>query len=150
MRYFVYLFFLPFVLAGLGVAGYGLFVLRQAARSSAWPSTDGQIVKSEVACNDGCYAPQIVYSYAVDGQGFHGSEIGFGNRISSSDIRHASEHCGKYPAEAKVNVYYDPDDPQTAVLEPGITKKSWLGLAFGLGFALFGAWFCLIFWLSDF
>jgi hypothetical protein len=42
-----------------------------------------------------------------------------------------------------------PDHPPTAVpfLEPGITKRAFIPMAFGLGFAIFGGWFALLSWL---
>jgi hypothetical protein len=33
------------------------------------------------------------------------------------------------------------------VLEPGITKRAFIPMAFGLGFAIFGGWFALLSWL---
>src|SRR5438876_774863 len=110
VRFFAYAICIPFILAGLAIAIYGLIVIRQASRSTNWPRVDGQITTSEISCRDGNYAPTIVYTYSVAGELHHGTEIGFGNRVSSSDGRHASTYCGKYPVGAIVSVYFDPED----------------------------------------
>jgi hypothetical protein len=149
MRYFPYLVCLPIVLVGIGVAVLGVRTIRKANLSANWPTTDGSILKSEIACAEGRYEPMVVYRYAVDGKPHQGTEIGFGNRISSSDSRHATSYSDKYQVGALVTVYYDPENPNTAVLEPGVTKKTYITITFGLGFAIIGTWFGLIAWLFD-
>lgn len=48
MRLFAYFICVPFILAGLGVATYGLMVLSKAARSSSWPRAEGRIGRLKV------------------------------------------------------------------------------------------------------
>jgi hypothetical protein len=68
---------------------------------------------------------------------------------AASDGRYARTCVARYQVGAPVAVYYDPKEPTTAVREPGISKKSFITLAFGLGIAFFGGWFCLPTWLFD-
>jgi hypothetical protein len=149
MRYFPYCFAGIFVLAGLVIAVFGLVALGRAQRSARWAKTDGHITRSEVVVDGASYAPAVVYSYTVAGAQYQGTDITCGAKVSSGDGAYARACTARYQVGAPVAVYFDPDEPTAAVLEPGISRKSFIPLVFGLGFASFGAWFCLMFWLFE-
>src|SRR3569832_1286814 len=44
----------------------------------------------------------------------------------------------KYPAGAKVQVYYDPANPENATIEPGAVRGDWIVFAIGLASTLVG------------
>jgi hypothetical protein len=148
MKYIPYYISGAFCLVGLAAAVYGLFVIRKARESAGWPVAEGQVVHSQVDRNEeGAYAPDVRYSYVIEGVQFTGRCIQAGVYVSSSDDSDASRCVSRYPKGARVDVAYNPANPAEAVLEPGLRKRSFLFLAFGLGFSMFGAWFCLLFWL---
>jgi len=61
--------------------------------------------------------------------------VSFG-QYGSSSRSHAEEIVNRYPTGRTVAVYYDPSDPGTAVLEPGVTWSSYMILGIGLSFVL--------------
>ena len=44
----------------------------------------------------------------------------------------------RFPTGTKVLVYYDPEQPDHATLEPGPGQGDWLVFALGLGTLIFG------------
>jgi hypothetical protein len=66
------------------------------------------------------YALDFACDYAVGGRGYQLHNVQFGvGRVSSRKL--IDELAKKYPAGSSVTVRYDPDDPQTAVLESADT-----------------------------
>jgi hypothetical protein len=49
----------------------------------------------------------------------------------------------RYPVDKKVTVYYDPDDPNIAILEPELYSPFFVPLFFGVLFVLMG---CFVLW----
>jgi hypothetical protein len=50
----------------------------------------------------------------------------------------ATSYVRKYPVGAKVPVYYNPDQPDQATLEPGLTRGDWMIPALGIAAMAFG------------
>lgn len=132
-----------FLLIGYFVAFHvGKPILDDARASAAWPSVDGVVERSEVTTHRGhekqtMYSPEVAYRYNVDGKDFQGSMVAFGGDFSSNNSSHAYAVTEQYPVGKEVSVYYEPDAPGHAVLEPGVTWKSYL--AFGIGLAFLAA-----------
>ncbi len=145
------LFILIFVVVGLGIAAFGARSLIHARASSTWPHVPGEIKHSEInqsSDSDGTsYSPLVRYSYSVSGQSFTGERICFGLAKMSAGYQFAQAYIERYRVGSAVLVYYDPTQPSSSVLEPGISKRAFMPIAFGLGFAIFGGWFALLFWL---
>ena len=51
----------------------------------------------------------------------------------------AEEIVARYPKGTRIKVYYDPDTPGNAVLEPGDTLRAWLTIGFGAVLMIVGA-----------
>ena len=98
-----------------------------------WPSTGGQVVCSEVKsywCNFGhspfgtCYKPKVQYQYSIGGRTYLSNQISFG----SPDIgnRHnrtpAEMYIYNYPPGKQVIVYYNPQNPAYAVMQPSTAE----------------------------
>ena len=137
---FSYISFGIFVFVGLASVVYGLIVLYQARRSATWPSTEGVITQARVVRAGYSYARAVVYSYTVDGVRCQGEDIAAGPVLTSITDAYARKCLARYPVGTPIAVYYDPENPAIAVLEPGLSKKSFVPLAFGLFFATFSGW----------
>lgn len=77
-----------FLLAGLGVAGWGVVLLREAQASSAWPSVTGRVADVRVESNTRKgktrFKPIVRYEYEVDGRahvGGAGTDSGHGRFV---------------------------------------------------------------------
>lgn len=126
------LFFLPFLLIGLGTM-YALLVKPlmyvQAARN--WVETPCQIVSSELKVHRGedtTYSVEIVYTYKVNGKQYESSRYDFIG--GSSSARAANQAIvNQYPAGAAAVCFVDPNDPAEAVIN---REFSWMFLALAI------------------
>lgn len=146
------LFFAVFILAGGIVAGFGVRNIIQAHESRNWLPADGKITASEVerrrsSKGRGSYSPSVKYEYTVDGQKYDGETIAIGMKNVSAGQGFARRFVSKYPAGKSVQVFYNPALPGHSVLEPGLSKRSFILFAFGISFALVGTCFATVAWL---
>ena len=99
-----------------------------------YATTPGTIVSSKVATADSddgtVYGVKIEYTYSVDGQTYNGTRYRFGDQWKSSDHQWAYLAVAKFPAGAKVPVYYSPRHHQEAVLVTGLEGADLFLLAF--------------------
>ncbi|MCA9954172.1 MAG: DUF3592 domain-containing protein [Anaerolineales bacterium] len=124
---------LVFMAVGVGISIWGWSVLQNARVSESWPATDGEILSSVVredTDEDGTsYFGDVTYRYFVADVAYTSDNVSFGQYGGERD--HAEEIVARYPAGSGVTVHYDPADPETAVLEPGVTWSSYFMLAMG-------------------
>ena len=96
-------------------------------RDPALVANDGTVITSRVVSrttnehgannSDLTNTPLVEYEYQVNDQSFRGDRIMIGGGKSEVELEYV---LGRYPLGAKVVVYYNPADPQQAVLERGI------------------------------
>ena len=96
----------------------------EAKASKEWPTVEGVIAHAELSKtrdSDGneMYSANINYDYTVDGKQYNSSGINTVNGSTSSQSS-VKKTLKKYAEGTKVTVHYDPEFPNTAVLEPGI------------------------------
>ncbi|MCA9912229.1 MAG: DUF3592 domain-containing protein [Anaerolineae bacterium] len=130
----------------LGRAGYFLW---QGLRSRGWLQTTGTISEAWVSVtfdtdndrNQRNYL-KVTYSYVVDGKTYEGKRVRYGDVENEGRRKQkALEKMAKSYRDQPIQiVYYNPENPQQAVLERGLRPFSVLvnvlyGL-FALGFAI--------------
>jgi hypothetical protein len=135
-----------FLLVGLGIGAVMVLNLIRGRRSRHWPIVPGVVLDSQVNSytdDEGTrmYGVAITYRYEVDGYEFSGNRRTFGE-FNSNNRGRAERIVAQYLPGSDVQVYYDPDDPTKAVLEPGTNSTSILFLLLplifiGLGLAGF-------------
>ncbi len=121
---------------------YNLLRLRRDMEASrAWIKIDGNIVVSEVkiplshTSDDQSDVDAVVrYRYVVGGQNRESDRIKFGGQPSLS-LGFADTLVAKYPVGRQVDVYYDPKDPKSAVLEPRRQDNLLVQFALAITFA---------------
>ncbi|WP_346854458.1 DUF3592 domain-containing protein [uncultured Draconibacterium sp.] len=98
-------------------------IAEEAEASKSWPQVQGVISFSELnktRDSDGndMYSASVQYSYSVDGKEYSGSNIRTvdGQTSVKGSVKKTLK---KYETGTSVSVYYDPEFPNTAVLEPG-------------------------------
>ena len=134
------------LLWGGGCLSYSMnHTIRLDAQSREWPTADGTIVLAELSPRPG--APpdswgdlRFRYTYSVAGTAYEGERISlFGTKGVYGSPREMQEAIvAKYPPGRQVKVYYDPEDPRAALLEPGGYSGSGGSVRFGLGVAVAG------------
>jgi len=127
------------LLLGVGFSVWGWGLIANARLSLSWPTTTGTVVHSEVTSHDSrsdgkttrMYSADVHYRYTVNGGQYSSDRVTLGDS-STSSAGGKQEIVGRYPAGARVMVYYDPDYPQSALLEAGPVFITYLPFAFGL------------------
>ena len=99
---------------------------RVADVSLSWPETEGVISDSyihvhEESDDDGLsstwYETRIRYSYTVNGEGYYGNSITLlSTGPDTTDKGEVETFITDYPKGLPVKVFYDPENPQTAIL----------------------------------
>ena len=118
--------------------GIGWFSRQKVKASRAWPSTPGRVTGSGVEESSGSeggtvYRAAVHYTYAIGGREFNNNRRVFGDTVSSSNRGAAERAAARFVVGSTAPVYYNPANPQDAVLE---RTSGVAGLMFGLG-ALF-------------
>ncbi len=119
------------------IFGYASFTA--GAASESWPSVEGKITASKISesgpHDNRTLRAHVSYQYEVNENIHRSDRVDFNSAgMSSSQRGDIQEITRKYPVGRSVTVYYDPDDPNISVLEPGVK----LGAAFMLGMICIG------------
>lgn len=130
---------LVFFAVGAGLMVWGGIIVRNASESKGWPLAQGEIIASYVKTSDDqdgiTYFADIEFQYVVNDRRLTADTVNFGE-YGTSNRNHAADIVAKYPVGKVVNVYYNPEEPETAVLEPGVTWSSYVLLLMGLLFII--------------
>lgn len=125
-----------FIVVGLLISAYGWRAFQKGKRSGAWPSVSGEICETHLASEENDLLPAIFFSYTVADQGYRCQhKFPPGTMPMPGFAQHQLE---KYPLGSTTTVYYNPQQPEQAVLEPGRASDDWLILAVGIGFTAIG------------
>ena len=95
----------------------------EAKASKEWPSVKGiithaELIKSRDSDGNDMYSANVQYEYSVENKKYSDSGI----RVSDAKTSvksNVKKTLRKYAVGTTVTVYYDPEFPNTAVLEPG-------------------------------
>ncbi len=141
----VVFFGLGAIFVGVGINGY-----REGQETKSWPSTTGHVISADVDekietrrdMNDRqrteyTYTPAVRYEYTV------GERTYLGHRVKADDYGGSPDRAygivNRYPAGSDVTVFYNPDEPDQAVLETGAdTMGVYLFGGIGALFAVIG------------
>jgi hypothetical protein len=112
---------------------------KQARAMKRWPTTEGQIVRSEVVTTQQhhrrpsrsrgdysvtMYVPRIVYSYEVGGHRYESDNVGWSTSSNRASV--AEKQVRRHPLQSRVRVFHDPDDPAQATLSPSVGIIPWI------------------------
>lgn len=144
-----------FACIGLFFAGSALLNIARSIAARSWRPVPGKILTSDVSTNltqssspvGAGYDPKITYEYEVGGISYTGTNLNF-SRFRTNSPSQASRTVRKYPTGAAVTIYYNPMNPERAVLEPGKIAPHISGLILGIALALFGTFFGFGGWLG--
>lgn len=140
MACFVLLLLLAF---GLFVGWLAVCSAVDGWRSKSWPHTTGTIITSALVDDgSGQAGLHILYQYTVGTNVYESMRVAYG--VNNDTYMEKYERCLRYIEGGPVSVCYNPKDPTTAVLEPGVRGCRLLCFLTGL-LAFLGY---LIWWLS--
>jgi len=123
-----------FIIASLGVTGWSLHTIFTAGRRLKWPNVNGIIEESSPG--------SILFSYHVKEQDYHHTMDISMDMTPGQEI--ATSHVSKYPQGKEVIVYYQPENPENATIEPALANDVWLIFILSIAAALTGAIFLFL------
>jgi hypothetical protein len=143
-----------FAVAAIFLFGFCITMAYYGLKSSDWKSTQGQVISSKVIMEQDdsgdissrrtIYKPEVVYSYSVIKQKLTSNEINPPLNYSGTYFNGAwqtEDVLQKYPLNSAVTVFYNPEDPGQACLEPGINYSTFsIIFVFSLIFAVVPLW----------
>ena len=102
-------------LAGIGITIWGWKILADSKIIKQWPTVKGAIEES-IERPEKDLLPHIVFSYQVQGEQYQ-------RKFDFPEGTHPlpefnQAYLKKYPVGKNVMVYYNPEKPETATLEP--------------------------------
>lgn len=130
------------------IAGVIVYKMAEVRRAARWPSVQGRIVRCglrtvDSKTADGAHGrgnvPDVEYAFSVDGVDYRGKRIGIGEILPNSPEVEAAVEL--YRVGRTGPVYYNPDNPEEAVLErdPPVSPRTMYAIAAGVmlvGFAV--------------
>ena len=131
-----------FALGGVAMTLRGWIVWQRSKKVKAWPKTKGEIISAEISATEfNEPLPKVMFSYRIGEADYNVDE-------NFQDVSMSRERCTeiveKYPADSAVDVYYDPNDPANATLDPSLKKDDWVVLVVGILVAVFGVLMLLL------
>ncbi len=119
---------------------------RRAEASERWPQVEGIIEASWVDENkiQGTYVPNVEYVYVVGNKTLIGKRIGQ-HQVECESRKDAEAMIAPYFVKSRHAVYYDPNAPADAMLEPGVTFGNYGMFAVPPVILLIG---CVAWWLA--
>lgn len=136
-----------FIIIGTFVCIDGIGIILKANETYSWEKAPGVITSSEIIDPNLCYAKNkgchvnIQYMYIADGIKHHNNSIFIGgHRVNATGLAISSgkQYLVMYPLGRQTPVYYDPKNPQNAVLQRGWSKLTFTGFKLGILFAFGG------------
>ncbi|MGA3189117.1 MAG: DUF3592 domain-containing protein [Bryobacteraceae bacterium] len=133
--------FSALVMGAVALSGLYLFIkgihrIYLATESAKWPTTAGTVVGSETTrtvSDEGDRSESVSFStntlirYEVNGQEYFTDVLYFGQTVGSSDKSEAALQRLQFPANKPVTISYNPANPATGVLKPGLHAEAfWL------------------------
>ncbi len=121
------IFIIIFIFMGLFAIAWGTVRAREAIQAKSWPVASGTIIKSKVTevriSDSGIRVARLCleldYIYLVGDKIYDGHRLNagwhcFGSQSMVEDV------IARYPTGKQVKVYYNPKNPASSMLEPGL------------------------------
>lgn len=143
------MFFFSFFMAmGMLFVGIGTIAYFDAQEVKDWPTTTGTVtntwVREEYSSGSRNspshydYYPEVEYTYKVNGATYYGNQL-VKIETGYSSFVDAQSYNDRYATGTQVTVYYNPDNPNEAVLEQNSDVQALMFPGIGALFALIGA-----------
>jgi len=115
------LWFFVLGIVGLLISGW---IHRQAWGSLFWPETVGALTYVHYAVNGPSAILDLTYAYTVEKHDYESAHVQFGSDKSAA--QHYIDRLTLGDSLEKVPVYYNPSQPEQAVLRRGMPLVDWL------------------------
>jgi hypothetical protein len=122
--FFIFVFFA----AGIAAIIFGYRNRQKATESQNWPEVVGTITRVEVRKDTDTdaegftttsFVPEIEYQYQINDEVYTSEKFSFGSTQTFNSRKKAEEALNQYPLNGSLPVYYNPQEPNEAVLVQG-------------------------------
>ena len=138
---------------GIVFAIWGGMAVMEARSATDWPETQGEVTGSRVihtinsnqkSKKQWYYQAEIKYRYEVDGLEYISDRLDFGTykHKYKSEV-YPTGTTNKYPVGKNVTVYYDPIDPEQAVISREVKMNTYTNLLAGIFATIVGVFLFL-------
>ena len=140
-----------FIILGSWLCIKGIKKCLSASRSKNWTQVQCLVLSSIIeesknSDGDPMFEAKVSYQYHHNGSRYIGNKIYFGYG-SSSEKNDSLEIINLLPEGKTISVYFNPENPNEAVLIPGIQRFTLINVWGGFGFAFLGIWFLVMWYL---
>jgi Protein of unknown function (DUF3592) len=109
------------IAVGLGLGAFFVMAMRRMLATRSWSVGRAQVLESYVNDSENSLALHVKYSYIVRGTRYVSDTIApnnyaYDNPACKASLASMQKMLAPYPVGATVPVYFDPQDPQKAVL----------------------------------
>ena len=118
--FYIFLIFLPMIMMAAAMV---IFKVGEAEQAAGWSQASARIISSGIEVRHHQFegststvknVPVVQYEFTAKGRKWHGNRISIGEDYGGANTEAT---LAKYKPGVTVTVYYDPKDPQQAVLE---------------------------------
>jgi hypothetical protein len=113
-------------LLGLAIILQSVLTIYHDRQSLQWPAASGTVTHCEARFRHGKHSGwevNISYRFQANGQYYTNNRISLANPNGGGPKPEVNTFVANHPARSTVTVYFDPQHPQTAVLEPGAEEE---------------------------
>jgi hypothetical protein len=119
------------IVVGIGVGIYFLWTLKRQLATRKWPAVSGKVLESSILEDSDSFELYVKYNYTVGGKTYISERIApnkytYENPAAST----LKQMIAPYPAGKTVIVYFDPQNPQNALLKNH--DSMWVNIFFAL------------------
>jgi len=118
---FIFVLFVGWLALSAGLLFLTVRSWHRVRSSQHWPSAKGKVIASGARKHQGeshtYYTIGLVYAYSVEGAEHRSKRVDFDVVSSYAEWQAAEQVLNRYPLGTEVDVFYNPDNPQLAVLE---------------------------------
>jgi hypothetical protein len=111
---------------------FGIGFIATGRTTASWPSVEGSLVGPRVTWSGGVrdggarqWYVELHYRYEVEGTAYRSRRFSLGDGTRATGLWGSEDEARatarEYRAGQPLTVYYDPGDPSSAVLEPGLS-----------------------------
>jgi Protein of unknown function (DUF3592) len=107
------------IAVGICVGLYFLWTLKRQLAKRKWIAVSGKVLESRILDNQSSLEPFVKYSYVVRGETYISDMITPNKYVFEAPASESSLNrmIAPYPVGKTIKVYFDPNNPQNAVLK---------------------------------
>jgi Protein of unknown function (DUF3592) len=107
------------IAVGIGIAAYFVWAMKRQLATGKWIAASGKVLESRILDHGSSLEPYVKYSYVVRGQTYISERMAPNNYVydQPASMSSINRMIAPYAVGKTIKVYFDPNNPQDAVLK---------------------------------